>query len=484
MKRSAEILSLVLLLCVASAQAQETVEVTVKNFAGLERAIADANQRPADALTSITIVGRIDWPAAEPAFTVRRSVSISGGIFGEVGGDAYNLFIVESSGKLSVNSAEFVDISHAGFGPTIFWNDGQLVLENVRFESVAGAGNCHFGICNTPSGTAIIHNGANGKLTLNGVQFVDSGSNLPRDGGSTPEVQNGILANEGTAEVIRTQVYLSYNRWEELFFNSGTLSLQNSSFMVRNDPNVASLDLLVATDGAQTESVNSVFEGFTGKWCDLVVSLGHNTTSAADCTWAAPGDAVGTSTGLTWKPRSGIFNLIPSATSSIIDSADPSQCVDDGRGVFDGNGDGLAVCDRGAWEYRRTTLEDGGANGLYADSDPNHNGHYVYVLDNNYNTLVIWNTFDTAGNQAWIFAIGQLVGGRSMIADAYINENGVLTGSGPSDIDRDNPWGTIQLELDSCESGSFKFDSDLPGFTSGEFQIRRLAYVSQLGCDD
>jgi hypothetical protein len=97
---------------------------------------------------------------------------------------------------------------------------------------------------------------------------------------------------------------------------------------------------------------------------------------------------------------------------------------------------------------------------------------------------VIWNTFDTAGNQAWIFAIGQLAGGRLMIADAYINENGELTGSGPINIDRDNPWGTIQLELDSCESGTFKFDSDLPGFTSGQFQIRRLAYVSQLGCDN
>src|SRR5690606_33022273 len=134
-------------------------------------------------------------------------------------------------------------------------------------------------------------------------------------------------------------------------------------------------------------------------------------------------------------PGTYTFNLIPGAASSLIDSADANWCPEDGLPIVDGNGDGTAVCDRGAWEYLPSGLSDGGANGLYFD--PSQNGHYVYVLDNDYNTRVMWTTFDRSGNQAWVFAIGDLAGGRSMIADAYINENGELTSTGPINVDRD-----------------------------------------------
>lgn len=127
-------------------------------------------------------------------------------------------------------------------------------------------------------------------------------------------------------------------------------------------------------------------------------------------------------------------------------------------------------------------LSNGGANGLYFD--PTNNGHYVYVLDNNSNTLVVWNTFDVNRRQAWVLAIGTLVNGRSMTADAYINESGKLTENGPIGANLDRYWGTIQLDLTSCEGGTFSFSSELPNFTSGEFYIRRLAFVKQLGCEE
>lgn len=127
-------------------------------------------------------------------------------------------------------------------------------------------------------------------------------------------------------------------------------------------------------------------------------------------------------------------------------------------------------------------LSNGGANGLYYD--PEHNGHSVYVLDNDYNTLVVWNTFDTDGNQAWVLAVGTLVNGRSMTAEACINEHGVLTEDGPVNVDLDRFWGTMQLDLVSCEGGTLSFSSALPNFTSGQFEIRRLAFVKQVGCQD
>ncbi len=472
-----------LLLFGTPAQAQETVEVTVTDFAGLRQAINLANQQSPNTLTQIYIVGKIYWTA--PAQTpdpqpIRRVVRISGGIFSEAeDGGGSNLFIVESSGKLTVTDSKFVDISSVNFGPIIFSNQGELALENVTFTSVSGSGIClRFGC--TPSQSPIIYNGAQGKLTLKGVRFENSGSETDPSWGTAGS--NGILANEGTAELVRTQVFLSHNRWEQPLYNSGFMRLQNSSFLVRNYPATPVLDLLETTEGAQTESVNSVFEGFTGTWCGQVESLGHNSTSAPDCTWASPGDEVGTSTGLIWREIRNRFNLIPDAGSSIVDTADSSWCPDDGREIFDGDGNGSVTCDRGAWEHQRMTLADGGANGLYFD--PNQNGHYVYVLDNYFNTLVVWNTFDRAGNQAWILATGELIEGKSMIAEAYTNENGELTPLGPRNVDRDLFWGTIQLQLDSCGRGKFTFNSDLPDFTSGQFEIRRLAYVRQIGCDD
>ena len=252
--------------------------------------------------------------------------------------------------------------------------------------------------------------------------------------------------------------------------------------MVRNDPNIPSLDLLELTDEAQTESVNSVFEGFTGTWCGQVESLGHNSTSAPDCTWASRGDTVGTSTGLIWRPVAGSFNLIPRAVSSIIDSADRSWCPDDGREIFDGNGDGTAACDRGAVEFMPASLAEGGVNGLYYN--PDADGHYVYVLDNDHNTMVLWTTFDRDGNQAWIFGIGDLTAGRSISTQAYINLDGRITLDGNIEAAQAEEWGRLDVDMTNCWEGVVSFTSDRPEFGSGQFEIRRLAFVKQIGCID
>jgi hypothetical protein len=234
-----------------------------------------------------------------------------------------------------------------------------------------------------------------------------------------------------------------------------------------------------------------VIDGFTGKTCDAMTSLGHNTASANDCSWSATGDMVGVRTGLMWRVYhwpSQAKALIPSAASPLIDSADPNYCsteipgYEPGRTIWDGNGDGVATCDRGAWELQPASLAEGGINGFYYN--PDEDGHYIYVQETDFTTLVMWNTFDAEGNQAWVYGTGQLQSGKAIIAEAYVNRTGGLTPEGLITDVEAQEWGQLIVEMESCTSGLINYQSILPEFGSGQFPIERLAYVKQLGCND
>ena len=127
-------------------------------------------------------------------------------------------------------------------------------------------------------------------------------------------------------------------------------------------------------------------------------------------------------------------------------------------------------------------LSDGGINGLYFD--PDADGHYFYVLETDYTTLLMWTTFDIDGNQAWVFGTGELINGFSIVVDAYINRNEGVLPNGEISSSEAEPWGSIELNMTSCLKGSVTFHSDLPEFGSGEFRIERLAYVKQLDCGE
>lgn len=260
---------------------------------------------------------------------------------------------------------------------------------------------------------------------------------------------------------------------------------------------IANGTTIISAPGARTEVGNSILAkrapdpADQSPRCDgPVASLGHNLIDDASCGLAAEGDLIDPDPGL--LPLQLRFDrqefkvpvYVPSPGSAALDSADPALCplrdlLFQPRPI-DSDRDGVPECERGAIEAIHVALTDGGANGLYFV--PEHDGHYVYVLDNDFNTLVIWNTFDRNGNQAWILATGELLDGRFLDADAYINLDGVLTDAGPVAIDRARPWGRIRVALENCERGSVRFDSDRPEFGSGEFAVVRLAVVRQLGC--
>lgn len=127
-------------------------------------------------------------------------------------------------------------------------------------------------------------------------------------------------------------------------------------------------------------------------------------------------------------------------------------------------------------------LLDGGINGFYYN--PDADGHYVYILETDFTTLVTWNTFDADGNQAWIFGTGKLENGKAVVANAYVNHSDGYSTDGTLKGLEVVHWGTLEVEMTSCWDGTVAYQSELPGFGSGEFPIRRLAFAKQIGCTE
>jgi hypothetical protein len=128
------------------------------------------------------------------------------------------------------------------------------------------------------------------------------------------------------------------------------------------------------------------------------------------------------------------------------------------------------------------SLSEGGINGLYHRPDSPH--QYVYVLETDYTTLVVWNTFDADGDQLWVYGVGDLLNdGQSVVAETYINRGVGFLPGGELEVEAE-PWGLIRVDLTSCLEGTVTYRSDLPEFDSGQFPIVRLAYSKQIGCDD
>jgi len=481
MKAVTSLVCLAVLLRLTSAQALETIDVRVNDFGGLKQAIAEANERPIENLTRIRAT-EIVVPGDDSLPPISARVNLLVGVMRPATYAPDKLFHIESTAIVAMQGTRFVGWSGGYEGPILFENHGTLALRGVLFDSVAGSAICTRFFCRRNE-TAIIQNAPSGNLTLDDVLVLDTKINSPKFLG----MDNRFLINEGTAEVVRTQLYLLPEREKEPFLNSGFMRMRNVSFIVRSRIHVQTLSLLAAAQDANTQVVNSVFDGFTGAWCERVTSVGHNTTTAHDCNWTSSDDEVGVSTGLIWRrrypndPMRNHFDLVPSAASSVIDSADAAWCPE-GSEIPDGNGDGSAICDRGALELKPVSVAEGGINGFYYN--PEEDGHYVYVQETDFTTLVMWNTFDADGNQAWIYGTGRLEAGHLVVAEAYINRTGGLTPDGlVTDVEAE-PWGELEVDMTSCSKGTVVYRSALPEFGSGQFPIERLAYVKQLGCVD
>jgi len=416
---------------------------------------------------------------------------------GRDGGPA-TLIRVEGHGSLVLSNIGFegFDLAVVGGGEGgLLVNRGFVQLNQVQFKDNIANITCGLPVCTDFK--PLVTNAESGELRAFQLSVVDSGATPIF--GSVSHNPGAVITNAGTARLTNFQLYLSQDAFAPPFMNTGQMWLRHVSFQSEGDAEPFQGEFIVSPGRLQLS--NSIIAGFGADWCDSVISAGYNLVDNPQCGISAREDIVGRSAGLRWREIDADWRgseeqilthaLVPIAGSPAVDSANGDWCPDAslqehsylhmGDRPFDGDGDGVARCDRGAFEIVKNVLQTGGINGLYFN--PNADGHYVYIADTRYNTMVMWTTFDANRRQAWIFGIAdKAVAGRSLIADAYINRDGRVSLSGQFDPATSEHWGRIEVEMTSCDQGQFAFFSETPGFASGEFEIVRLAHVKRLGC--
>jgi hypothetical protein len=140
------------------------------------------------------------------------------------------------------------------------------------------------------------------------------------------------------------------------------------------------------------------------------------------------------------------------------------------------------ACDAGAYEVDAGAepITGGGINGAFYDAGAD--GHYVTIqrLQDD-NVLIFWNTFDHNGAPAWVYGVGVYSDGH-LHADMSQNINGHLQPGGPATGATARSWGTVDIDMASCDSGTLRYASTLTAFGSGQFPLNRLAHLSDLSC--
>lgn len=471
------------------------IDVPKGNVTALKAEIAAANELAETHETTLILSGDYRFGPDDVLPDIVATLGLRGAarlLGGGTSGVSYSgdgkgpskLFIIRPGGFLRLDNIEIGDFSLNHEGEGLIVNRGTLHLEEVQIRNV---NTVHFCVkwC-TPSMTAIV-NESGGEARFYRVSLINVGI-----AANDWVALVGFLLNRGDALITNSQLYLDNPDSRTSIRNDGTMQVHSSSFLYRDRGEVSAPPLFGGDNPGDLQVLNSLVAGFDGESCRFAHSVGYNLHDSPDCGWASKGDLVGIPAGVIWQPVNAhwLFSrdqnrilknaIVPMAASPAVDSANDDWCVSasllrDGR--IRGEG-----CDRGAVETRKILLGEGGINGLFFN--PDADGHYLQILQTDFLVLVVWNTFDLDGNHVWVYGTGELIDGRSVIAETYIN-NDVLVLPGQSAPDAETTyWGTLEVELTSCQSGHVSFNSVDPAFGSGQFPIERLASVKQLGCVD
>jgi CSLREA domain-containing protein len=164
-----------------------------------------------------------------------------------------------------------------------------------------------------------------------------------------------VTFGRGPSVIRGTTSYTQSNN--QSFSVSGSLSIVDSTLF--NTFGFGSPAILTQYPGASITLSNSILfapEGSVKPLCATpVISGGHNLSSDASCGLTGPGDLQSTQPKLSpLVPHgSGLPTFLPLTGSPAIDTGDAACGSTDGRGQprpLDGDGDGIATCDRGAVE--------------------------------------------------------------------------------------------------------------------------------------
>lgn len=445
----------------------------------------------------------------------------------------YDVFAedVYISGNDGVALQAAIDAANTpGSQVTIHLEAGQVFDVIPSFSKFSGNGTSEgfFGNMTIEGNGAIWGNGTNGgrlgwitaegSVTITGVTIVNP---------EVTQISCWFIRNQGslTLERVTFSDFLMTFRhkypeclWDprQLFLNEGSAELVNVTIVGSEIPSVGNSiihtsenasteishltvadtypwegdwhnSILLTDPGGSTSISNSIILANSNLEDDLVpckgpiIDNGGNFASSGECgsTWGLI-DRASLSQIVEKGHDAWVVPLV--ADSIAADAGDPDNCERlDGRGFERG-----ALCDSGAYELSASNhggeLGRGGISGFYYT--PESDGNYIQVqraYDGN--VVVIWNTFDTSGAQAWVNAVGSYQDGV-IIAKAYRNLGGMFQPGGGASGATETDWGTLRVTAHDCNHITVEYSSTDPNFGSGTFEATRLAYVHDLGCSD
>ncbi len=126
------------------------------------------------------------------------------------------------------------------------------------------------------------------------------------------------------------------------------------------------------------------------------------------------------------------------------------------------------------------TMLTGGFTGKWYNPETDGQGFQLQVLPNG-DALALWFTYDADGNQVWLIGNNRIVGNKVTMNMSRPTGASFGPGFNPDDVDM-QPFGSVTLTFEDCNSGSVIWESDDPQFGFGEMEIQRLTKSAGVSC--
>lgn len=124
--------------------------------------------------------------------------------------------------------------------------------------------------------------------------------------------------------------------------------------------------------------------------------------------------------------------------------------------------------------------EYAGQSGSWFDLSHNGEGYALQWMAHD-QAVLTWYTYDSEGNQFWMVGVGHYEDGQ-IVFPSLTATQGARFGEAfdPDDVERFD-WGSLVMELE-CSAGAASYDSNLPEFGSGDFDLNRLTQLKRPDC--
>jgi len=312
---------------------------------------------------------------------------------------------------------------------------------------------------------------ADGTVHVAGTELSIVNSTLSgNQGGSTAELR----VQNANATLVGTTFYQNQAPAISFFTFDGSQSVRVGSSLLDN-----------------TDSGTPVCVG------DALTSLGHNQSSDASCGFGAVGDRENTAAELLPLADNGgpVPTHAPAGTPVYIDQGDPgipgsaagTDCgYRDARGMArpqDGDGDGQATCDVGAFEVQNGPDIGPPMSGPYYDSSRNGEGIFVEMLPAKQAVVYLFTYApDGSGRQTWMLGVGNVLGNSIVIDEMSITHGGIFgPGFDPSTVVFD-AWGPLSISFPDCKAagsnpGILSLPGRTPDYSAIQVDAQRLGQI-------